>query len=70
VISAPGQSFHDPVADSALFLALKTSLRPDIPVIEMDCAINDPPFAEACARELLKNIGSLAARDLGSVKPA
>lgn len=53
-ISAPGQKFHDPVADQALFNALKVNLRKDIPVIEMDCAINDPPFAEACAQALLK----------------
>jgi uncharacterized protein (UPF0261 family) len=56
VISAPGQPFHDPVADTALFEAWKAGLKPGIPVIEMDCAINDAAFAEACARELLKNI--------------
>jgi uncharacterized protein (UPF0261 family) len=54
VISAPGQKFHDPVADQALFDAIKARLRKDIEVIEMDCAINDAPFAEACARTLLK----------------
>ncbi|HYV32717.1 MAG TPA: Tm-1-like ATP-binding domain-containing protein [Candidatus Binatia bacterium] len=56
IISAPGQPFHDPAADQALFGALKANLRRDIEVIEMDCAINDPPFAEACARALLKNM--------------
>ena len=56
VISAPGQKFHDPAADQALFDNLKAHLRKDIPVIEMDCLINDAVFAEACARELLKNM--------------
>ena len=56
VISAPGQKFHDPAADEALFESLKTNLRPDIPVQEMDCAINDAPFAEACAQALLANM--------------
>lgn len=56
VISAPGQPFHDPAADQALFSALKGHLREDIEVIEMDCAINDPPFAQACARVLLNNM--------------
>ena len=56
VISAPGQKFHDPVADKALFDALKTHLRKDIEVIEMDCAINDAAFAEACARALLQSL--------------
>jgi uncharacterized protein (UPF0261 family) len=56
IISAAGQKFHDPAADAALFNAIKSDLRKDIPLIEMDCAINDPPFAEACARELLRNL--------------
>src|SRR5438128_1948969 len=58
VISAPGQKFHDPVADKALFNALKTHLRKDIEVIEMDCAINDAAFAEACAKALLRNMAA------------
>ncbi len=56
VISAPGQKFHDPAADAALFIALKSNLRPGVEVIEMDCGINEPAFAEACAKTLLKNI--------------
>jgi uncharacterized protein (UPF0261 family) len=56
VISAPGQKFHDPVADAALFKAIKANLRKDILVVEMDCAINDPQFAEACARTLLAHM--------------
>ncbi|GDY20488.1 hypothetical protein LBMAG56_18330 [Verrucomicrobiota bacterium] len=58
VISAPGQKFHDPAADAALFTALKSHLRRDIPVLELDCAINDPSFATACAQTLLKNIAT------------
>jgi uncharacterized protein (UPF0261 family) len=58
VISAPGQPFNDPKADEALFAALKSNLRPGIEVIEMDCAINDPQFAKACAVALLKNMGA------------
>jgi len=57
VISAPGKPFHDPAADQTLFDTLKSRLRRDIEVIEMDCEINDPRFAEACANALLKNIG-------------
>ena len=56
VISAPGQKFHDPSADKALFDGLKSNLRKDIEVIEMDCAINDETFAEACAEALLRNV--------------
>ena len=56
VISAPGQKFHDPTADTALFNALKQGLRKDIEVVEMDCVINAPEFARACAEKLLANI--------------
>lgn len=56
VISAPGQPFHDPAADAALFTALKQYLRAGIPVIELDCNINDPIFAQACAEALLANL--------------
>jgi len=56
LISAPGGPFHDPEADQALFTSLRTHLRKGIPIIELDCAINDPPFAEACARELLGSL--------------
>ena len=56
VISAPGQKFHDSAADKALFESLNANLRKDIQVIEMDCEINDPRFAEACANVLLKHM--------------
>ena len=57
VISAPGGPFHDAVADTALYNSLKAGLRPGIPVMEMDCDVNDPVFAEAAAKELLKLLG-------------
>jgi uncharacterized protein (UPF0261 family) len=57
VISAPGQKFYNPEADKALFGSLKASLRPGIEVIELDRQINDPEFAEACAKALVKNMG-------------
>jgi uncharacterized protein (UPF0261 family) len=53
IIGAPGGPFHDPAADAALFSSLKSALRPDIRVRELDCAINAPEFADACAEELL-----------------
>jgi uncharacterized protein (UPF0261 family) len=53
VISAPGQPFHDPAADEALFKSLRSTLRSDIPVVERGGNINDAEFAEACAEALL-----------------
>jgi uncharacterized protein (UPF0261 family) len=53
VISAAGGAFFDPVADLALFSAIKAHLRPDVRIVELDCTINDPLFAKACAENLL-----------------
>ena len=56
IISAEGQPFYDPEADDALFSAIKSHLRADIPCREIDAKINDPAFSAACARELLSMI--------------
>lgn len=56
MIDAPGGPFWWEEADGALFTALKQNLRSDIPVIEMDCNINDPQFARCCAEVLLAHI--------------
>ncbi len=56
VISAPGQPFHSPAADGALFTALRTHLRPAIPIRDLDLTINDPAFARACAESLLDHL--------------
>ena len=59
VISAPGQPFHWPEADAALFGEWKRNLRPGIPVIEYDGNINDPEFARLCVAELLRLIATV-----------
>lgn len=56
IISAERQPFHSPEADAALFSAIRQHLRSGIPVIEMDCRINDPEFARACASTLLASM--------------
>jgi uncharacterized protein (UPF0261 family) len=48
-LSAPGGPFHDPDADAALFEALRADLPHDVELIELDCHINDPEFADALA---------------------
>ena len=56
MISAPGGPFHDLEADNALYSALKSGLRSDIVVKELDCVVNDSAFAEACAHALLLSL--------------
>jgi uncharacterized protein (UPF0261 family) len=56
VISAAGGAFQDQCADAALFDALASGLRPDVPCIALDCEINDPAFASACVEALLANM--------------
>ena len=48
-----GNPFWWPEADQALFSAIKSNLRDDIPVYELNCNINDPEFAEAVTNQLL-----------------
>lgn len=62
IISAPGQPFHDPAADQALFDSIRTGLRTDIPVHSLDTEINAPEFAKACADALLRAIAAAPAR--------
>lgn len=52
MIDVPGQDFHDPKADEALFSALREHLDSRITVIESDADINDPALATAMADEL------------------
>ena len=56
VVSAAGGPFHDQEADAALFEAIESGLRPDVPCTSLDCEINDPAFARACVEALLTNI--------------
>jgi uncharacterized protein (UPF0261 family) len=58
-ISAPGQPFHDPEADAALFDSLRRHIDPAISLVEIDVAINDEIFAEACAGNLLELLASV-----------
>jgi len=54
MIDAEGMPFHDPVADRALFDALRSDLdRAKVELVELDLHINDPAFADAMADRLL-----------------
>ncbi|HEY6227814.1 MAG TPA: Tm-1-like ATP-binding domain-containing protein [Verrucomicrobiae bacterium] len=69
MIDTAGGAFWWPEADEALFSALKSRLRSDIPVVEMDCVINDPTFAEACVQHLLQNIARMQFDNNAMLRP-
>jgi uncharacterized protein (UPF0261 family) len=48
-IDAPGQPFHDPEADAALFEAIRSGWQaaPNRQLVELDLHINDPAFVAA-----------------------
>ena len=54
VLDSPGGEFWQPVANEALFAAIKQNVRADIPVYELDTNINDATFAEAVVQKLLQ----------------
>lgn len=53
VIDTEGEPFWWPEADAALFESLKQNLDARILIVEMDCDVNAPEFAERAAAELL-----------------
>lgn len=53
MIDSPGGPFWWPEANQALFDALKSNLRGNIPIIEIDANVNDALFARRCAETLL-----------------
>lgn len=53
-IDLEGKPFYDPAALPAFVEALKSRLRKDIPIVEMQTDINDPVFSSATVEALLK----------------
>jgi uncharacterized protein (UPF0261 family) len=53
-LDAPDRDFWWPEADQALFDAIKKNTKSEIPIIELDCNINDPLFARAVTDKLLE----------------
>jgi uncharacterized protein (UPF0261 family) len=52
MIAIEGQPFYDPMADDALFSAVREGLSPSVELHELDTDINDPAFALAMANRL------------------
>ena len=52
-LDSPGNPFWDPEADGACYDAIKSNLKPGVPLIEMDANINDAEFADRSVEMLL-----------------
>jgi len=52
-LDSPGGPFWYPEADGACFDAIRSGLRPGVPLVEVDQNINDPAFADLAAQVLL-----------------
>ncbi len=55
-LGAPGEPFHDPDADRALFESLSRYLDRRVEIVRIKTTSEDAPFAEECALALLENI--------------
>lgn len=58
MLDADGDRFCDRTADQAFFNAVKSNVRSDIPVVEIDANINDPEFAAKAVEIMLELIAS------------
>ena len=56
MLDADGDRFCDRTADQAFFNAVKSNVRSDIPVVEIDANINDPEFAAKAVEMMLELI--------------
>jgi uncharacterized protein (UPF0261 family) len=52
-LDSPGGMFWDPEADAACYDTIKAQVKAQVPVIELNCNINDPEFADKVVEVLL-----------------
>ena len=53
IYGSKGGPLYDPVGSALLLKSLKTNLKPEIPLKEIDCHINDPEFADICVSRFM-----------------
>ena len=54
--SVPGEAFHDPEADKALFDAITRNLRPGVRLLQFKTSSEDAPFSSGFSEALLENM--------------
>jgi uncharacterized protein (UPF0261 family) len=68
MLDSPGGPFWDPDADQACYDAIRSGLKPGIPVIEVDANINDAIFADRASRVFLELSGAPRAATSGAIR--
>jgi uncharacterized protein (UPF0261 family) len=66
MLDSPGGPFWDVEADQTCFAAIRAGIRPEIPVLELDCNINDPIFADRATQVFLELSGKASAASFRS----
>jgi uncharacterized protein (UPF0261 family) len=67
-IDKPGGPFYSPEALNAYCRAVKTTLRSEIKLVEVDAHINDESFARAAADLLLESLGAATGKGAAQVR--
>jgi uncharacterized protein (UPF0261 family) len=67
-LDTAGHEFWSPESDQSLFNSLKEHLRSDIPVIELESNINDAPFPQRAAQELLAMLSTRVSQPVSNSK--
>ena len=62
MLGSPTGPFWDEAADRACLDGIRSNLRAEVPVVEMDCNINDAPFASRAVETLLELSGNASER--------
>ena len=62
MLGSPTGPFWDEAADRACLEGIRSNLRAEVPVVEMDCNINDAPFASRAVETLLELSGNASER--------
>ncbi len=60
MLDSEGNRYWDPEADRACYDAIKSNLKPGIPVVELNYNINDPEFSQKAADLLLEMLKKAA----------
>jgi uncharacterized protein (UPF0261 family) len=66
-IDGPGSCLHDPEQDRVFVETLRAHLKPEVELVELDCNLEDPEFAEALVESFHEAFGKRTTHTASSV---